>query len=253
MRRDLHRLRVAGLGAVFLGAALVATGCSWFTAFVEQPKLDPWEVVRNIQTPSRGQPQYSVPITGMFVAGYQVSNTALPAAVDSMSAIQNPTPADSVSLANGRKLFQINCAPCHGVAGLGNGPVTKYGVIGINLTADHAKSVADGYIFGMIRNGRGAMPSYNRIEQMERWDVVNYIRGLQGKLAAPVLTGPVGYPGQTGDALPGYSLTAPTRPVPYYRGSATVLDSTQVIRAQTPGPAKPAPAKPAPTAEGQQR
>ena len=31
----------------------------------------------------------------------------------------------------------------------------------------------------MIRNGRGTMPTYNRIEEMERWDVVNYVRGLQ--------------------------------------------------------------------------
>ena len=243
MRRNLSRVRVAGLGATIAGAALIATGCSWFTAFVEQPKLDPWEVVRNIQTPSRGQPQYSVPITGTFVAAYEVSNMPLPAVIDSMSAIQNPTPADSVSLANGRKLFQINCSPCHGVSGLGNGPVTRYGVTGINLTMDHTKNVTDGYIFGMIRNGRGAMPPYNRIEEMERWDIVNYVRGLQGKLAAPVPTGPVGYPGQTGDALPGYSLTAPTRPVPYYRGSATILDSTQVIRAQVPWPVKATPAK----------
>ena len=71
---------------------------------------------------------------------------------------------------------------------------------------DHAKNLSDGYIYGMIRNGRGAMPTYNRIEDMDRWDVVNYVRGLQGKLAEPVPTGPVGYPGQTGDALPGSTM-----------------------------------------------
>ncbi len=38
----------------------------------------------------------------------------------------------------------------------------------------------DGYIWGMIRNGRGLMPTYNRIEELDRWDVVNYVRGLQG-------------------------------------------------------------------------
>jgi hypothetical protein len=67
----------------------------------------------------------------------------------------------------------------------------------------------------MIRNGRGMMPSYNRIEERERWDIVNYIRGLQGALGAAVPTGPVAVPGFTGAALPGPSPLAPTRPAPH--------------------------------------
>ena len=69
-------------------------------------------------------------------------------------------------------------------------------------------------LWGMIRNGRGLMPSYNRIEELDRWDVVNYVRGLQGRYA--VTTGPVGLPGETGDKLPGYTQMGPTRPSPYY-------------------------------------
>ena len=38
----------------------------------------------------------------------------------------------------------------------------------------------------MIRNGRGLMPPYNRIEEMDRWDVVNYVRGLQGRYPVAV-------------------------------------------------------------------
>jgi len=220
-----------------LGAAGASAGCSWFTAFVEQPKLDPWEIVGDTLTPSRGQPQFSVPITGTFVSGMQVSYAPLPGTVDSMSSLKNPTPPDTTSLVNGRKLFQINCAVCHGDAGAGNGPAAKFGIPALSLLSDHAKGVTDGYIFGMIRNGRGAMPTYNRLEQMERWDVVNYVRGLQGKLPAPVATGPVGYPGETGVALPHATIAAPTRPAPYDRGKLTILDSTLVIRAQPAGPA----------------
>ena len=33
----------------------------------------------------------------------------------------------------------------------------------------------------MIRNGRGLMPTYNRIEEPDRWDIVNYLRAIQGK------------------------------------------------------------------------
>jgi hypothetical protein len=66
----------------------------------------------------------------------------------------------------------------------------------------------------MIRNGRGLMPSYDRIGELDRWDVVNYLRGLQGKYT--VETGAVGLPGETGDKVPGPSQMGPTRPVPYY-------------------------------------
>ena len=36
-----------------------------------------------------------------------------------------------------------------------------------------------GVIFGIIRNGRGLMPPYNRIEENDRWDLINYLRALQ--------------------------------------------------------------------------
>jgi mono/diheme cytochrome c family protein len=225
-------------GVALTATLVVTTGCSWFTAFVQQPKLDPWDAVSypgNVLLPSRGNPQNSVPITGMFVSGLQVSYAPLPGTIDSMSAIQNPTPPTGASLVNGRKLYQINCAVCHGEAGQGNGPATKYGIFPINLTTVVAKGYTDGYIYGMIRNGRGSMPPYNRIEEMDRWDLINYLRGLQGKLAQPVPVGPVGYPGQTGDALPLPTVDAPTRPSPYTVGW---LDSARVIHAQTPG-AKP--------------
>jgi mono/diheme cytochrome c family protein len=222
-------------GSVMGAMLVVTTGCSWFTAFVEQPKLDPWEAVSfpgKVLLPSRGNPQNSVPITGTFVSGLQVSYAPLPGTIDSMSAIQNPTPPTGASLVNGRKLYQINCAVCHGEAGQGNGPATKYGIFPINLTTDVAKAYTDGYIYGMIRNGRGSMPTYNRIEEMDRWDLINYLRGLQGKLAQPVPVGPVGYPGQTGDALPLPTVDAPTRPAPY---TVAWLDSARAIHAQTPG------------------
>ncbi|HEV8363376.1 MAG TPA: hypothetical protein VGQ52_07645, partial [Gemmatimonadaceae bacterium] len=51
---------------------------------------------------------------------------------------------------------------------------------------------------------------YNRIEERSRWDVVNYLRALQGRLEGrTVETGPVAPPGVTGAALPGPTLLGP--------------------------------------------
>jgi mono/diheme cytochrome c family protein len=227
--------RLARLGAaLLLPLSLSMTACSWFTDFKRQPKVDPWESVADTVA-ARGNPQLSVPVTGTFVAGFQVSYQALPATVDSMSGLANPTPPSDSSLANGHKYFQINCAVCHGDRGMGDGPATKYGMpgIGIGVGSAAANTRSDGYIFGMIRNGRGLMPSYDRIEEMDRWDVVNYLRGLQGKLGREVAVGPVGYPGQTGAALPGYSRMAPTRPAPFLRPSHLNRGG---VGGMTPGP-----------------
>ncbi len=196
-------------------------GCEWFTDFKRQPSLWTWEPVKDSLTPSRGNPQMSVPVTGMAVAGFQVSYSPFPATIDSMAGIPNPHRPDSVSLANGHKYFVINCAPCHGDRGMGDGTATKYGMPGINLITDVTKGRTDGYVFGMIRNGRGLMPPYNRIEEPDRWDVVNYLRALQS--GAQVASGPLAAPGVTGDKLPGSTRTAPTRPAPFVAPNGRVM------------------------------
>jgi mono/diheme cytochrome c family protein len=209
------RLRVA-----FLLVPLALTACDWFTDFKRQPSVKPWgqfSADSGELKGFRGQPANSVSTTGSVAPGYAVSYAPLPATIDSFAAIPNPVAPDARSLLNGRKYYQITCAPCHGDAGDANSPMKQlspmYAFV-LSLVADQAKGRSDGYIWGMMRNGRGLMPSANRIEDMDRWDVVNYVRGLQGRYA--VERGPVGRPGETGDKLPGASLIAPTVPAKYF-------------------------------------
>jgi mono/diheme cytochrome c family protein len=218
-------------GSAFLrrnGALVLVTmlsACSWFTDFKEQPKPDPWETPSDT-IPMRGNPQNSVPVYGSFAPGYAVSYTPGIAQLDSMASIQNPVPADARSLHNGRMYYSINCAVCHGDGGKGDGPILKTkAIFPPPLVGPSAESKSDGYLWGIIRNGRGAMPPYTRIEEMDRWDVVNYVRGLQGR--HQVAIGPVGLPGETGDKLPGYSQMGPTRPSPYYKHAGSQADGTR--------------------------
>ncbi|HKO16061.1 MAG TPA: cytochrome c [Gemmatimonadaceae bacterium] len=206
-------LRPASVRAALLLPVILVGACSWFTDFKQQPKIDPWETVADTIA-SRGNPQNSVPVYGSAAPGYAYARDPLPASIEAMSGIPNPVPADAASRQRGKVLFQINCAVCHGPLGHGDGPATRYGMVGINLTMPVTQARTDGYIFGMIRNGRGLMPTYNRIEESERWDVVNYIRELQGRAGAIDTTH--GRPGENGATVPGPSLTAPTRPAPYY-------------------------------------
>lgn len=220
----------------------VTAACSWFTDFKDQPKVEPWESVSD-SVPPRGNPQNSVPIQGAVVPGFLVSRQPFPATIDSMAGLPNPVPADARSLDNGRKLYQINCAVCHGATGAGSGPAVRYGMAGIALVNDRVRGLSDGYIWGMIRNGRGLMPSYNRIEELERWDVVNYVRGLQGRY--PVDT-TIAQPGVTGDALPGPTVDAPTRPAPFFNPVRAAAGAGRSTSATAPGPRADTTAAPAP-------
>lgn len=212
MRRD------AALAAAV--SAVLLSGCSWFTDFKQQPKIDPWESAADSIAP-RHNPQGSVPITGTVAPGFAYDRGATIAAINAMASFTNPVPADERSLRNGAQQFAINCSVCHGPAGAGDGPVTRFGYppmpIGPNSNA--ATTLSDGYLFGIIRNGRGLMPPYNRIEERDRWDLINYLRALQ-RGGAGLPANVLGLPGQTGNLVPGPSMTAPTRPAPHYQPPA---------------------------------
>jgi len=196
---------------------LALTACDpkdWITDFQQQPSVGTWQKfsmdpVAGDTIPFRGNPQGSVPVTGVTLASWEVSYSPSPATVDSMSRLANPVAPDARSLANGHRLYQVNCAVCHGDAGDGNGPLRQlspmYGFAPpVNGAPTQARS--DGYIWGVLRNGRGLMGSFNRVSEAERWDVVNYVRGLQGR--HEVAIGAIHYAGQAA----AFSVVTPIAP-----------------------------------------
>jgi mono/diheme cytochrome c family protein len=202
--------------ALALTLPLALAGCSWFTDFKEQPKIDPWDTP-NDSTPPRGNPQGSVPVYGSAAPEFLYARTFQ--GLTAMSSLANPVPATQESVNRGRISYQINCAVCHGPTGsaMQTAPMMKYGIFAPGLIGNSpsATTLTDGYIFGIIRNGRGLMPPYNRIEEPTRWDIVNYIRTLQGKTGLAIDT-THGRPGETGEHMLGATISAPTRPAPYY-------------------------------------
>ncbi|HEU5303667.1 MAG TPA: cytochrome c, partial [Gemmatimonadales bacterium] len=71
-----------------------------------------------------------------------------------------------------------------------------------------ARGYSDGYIYGMIRYGRGVMPRYGDKVPVpaERWAIVSHVRRLQ--VGSPVAPGP------TAPIPPGPSATGSTSVVP---------------------------------------
>jgi mono/diheme cytochrome c family protein len=98
-------------------------------------------------------------------------------------------PYDSITLTKAQmteagRLYNINCAICHGATGVANGPIAAAGHIGAvaNLTADTYVKMADGTMFHSITYGKNQMGSYaSQVTRAQRWMIIKYIRTLQPK------------------------------------------------------------------------
>jgi len=138
---------------------------------------------------SRGGAQLMPPEGSVPVGNPYVDVAMLP--LEQQEALKNPVPPTLASLKNGEKLFARYCTTCHGPEGHGNGPVAGppfgTGPFGLVLPVGGPYSVAKGFTDGHIyttisigsRNLR--MPNYGRIPPEHRWDLVNYIREINGQ------------------------------------------------------------------------
>jgi S-disulfanyl-L-cysteine oxidoreductase SoxD len=94
--------------------------------------------------------------------------------------LANPMPVTRQSIENGRRLFEIYCALCHGTNAKGMGPVAMKFIPPPDLTLPFFQQQTDGYIYGTIRNGGPIMPAHgDLLTPKERWDIVNFLRSLQ--------------------------------------------------------------------------
>jgi mono/diheme cytochrome c family protein len=92
------------------------------------------------------------------------------------STTETPPPV----LARGAERFKIYCAPCHDQRGEGKGILAAQGLPTTSLHIDRLKAADDGYIFGVITEGRGLMPSYRwPIPPADRWAIIAHVRELQ--------------------------------------------------------------------------
>lgn len=95
--------------------------------------------------------------------------------------LPNPVRPTEESLKNGERLYRVYCLPCHGPEGKGDGEVAKKMVPAQNLTSDIYKSKPDGFFFATIAGGGLIMPAQKKgLSEKDIWDIVNFIRKLQG-------------------------------------------------------------------------
>jgi hypothetical protein len=92
-----------------------------------------------------------------------------------------PFPVTRDVIARGRQRFDIYCSPCHGRVGDGDGVVVSRGFRRPpSYHIDRLRNAPNGYLYGVISTGFGAMPDYSaQIDPRDRWAIVAYVRALQ--------------------------------------------------------------------------
>ncbi|HEY3412032.1 MAG TPA: cytochrome c [Armatimonadota bacterium] len=202
---------ITGLVFVIVVVALVLPGVLYFGH-----ELPPWSMRYNQPADSTG---YQTPPTQQFVVAGAVPRTGVPhaypdqadGAVPAAAArIKNPPAGDPKALTTGKVVYAENCAFCHGVNGLGDGPAGEsYIPRPPDLTNRKAQSLSAGTMYYKITNGilstpipeaRKYLPREwhafrGTISERDRWAVVSYIRSLR-------LSGAAEAPGPAESAAP---------------------------------------------------
>ena len=124
-----------------------------------------------------------IPLTLLMIS-FGVYYLIRPPAIENEQA--NPIPPNSESITAGGSLYAVNCVPCHGVSGTGDGP------IGLTMNPrpanlkQHAMPGAhpDAQLYEWITNGFPGtrMPAFkSTLSDTDRWNLVNFIRTLAPK------------------------------------------------------------------------
>jgi mono/diheme cytochrome c family protein len=182
---------------------------AWFDHMIYQRTVDAYGTVNVPRyTPAGsvpikgGQPSWRVGDPASLQYGFDtlvanhLANPTLPGATGQGGMAASEVAHIPAALeARGDTLFTNYCSACHGINGV---PYTdpKIPTVGLKIGApslltERARKYTDGYLYSMVRYGRGVMPQYGDkiYDPMDRWAVVNHVRKLQ---AAAPMTATVG-------------------------------------------------------------
>lgn len=197
----------ARASALLFAALLLATqaGCEkTFRDMYDQPRYKPlapsplWADGRSARPPVANTVAHSAGAlagTSSGRVGIQPATPEVPLPVPAAAASGMQTTGSDIArrhtwtlevLARGRERFDIYCAPCHSVAGDGDGMIVRRGFP--RPPSYHVQRLVDAddeHFYAVITHGYGAMYPYaDRVPPDDRRAIIAYIRALQLSQAA---------------------------------------------------------------------
>ncbi len=125
-----------------------------------------------------------LPVEGTISRGwrpyeYEDSNEGYAAAKENL---ENPLPYTEENLAQGRQLYTIYCAVCHGDTGDGQGILAEREKI-LGIPAYDTRDITEGSVYHVMYYGLNAMGSYaSQTSIEERWQIDHYVMSLREEL-----------------------------------------------------------------------
>ena len=131
--------------------------------------------IRNMWTGPAVLPQAEArpaPERSMAVGAPRIMNRR-----EARTALTNPLDETPAVLDEGRALYDVYCALCHGAEGNGDGELARHYRRMPTLTARHVLNYPDGFVYSIIREGGRNMPRFgDALSVDERWALVHYLR-----------------------------------------------------------------------------
>jgi len=190
----MFRKHVPGLLLLMAG---LAVSCMNLAAQPQQPSAQPQANPPQQTAPAQAAPAPAAPAQAAPTqaapaqpapaqnAPAPTAHAYKPTAED--AARPNPMKFTENSVKRGKRVYVTQCAMCHGDAGAGDGDVAKdMGAKPPDFTnAATLKDRTDGELFAIIGAGNGLMPAQGeRMKDYHKWDVINYLRSLSGRVPA---------------------------------------------------------------------
>lgn len=205
---DPRRIRWLRGVAAFAALLVVSTGCTplddamvaiFGRSMRDSRSFDPYEnpapqpqnavpFSAGTGAPAPGEVNIGAPALGPYMPPLAQRDLNPPPGSELVQNLANPIESDAESLARGELIYDRYCTVCHGPNGVSTEApiIDKHPVMAaFNLAYGNPVGYPDGYLYGIIRMGRGNMPAYGaRITHFDRWHVVSYVRSLQEEYAA---------------------------------------------------------------------
>jgi len=153
-----------------------------------------------------------LPVPGTVARGHELPDHLKEGDTSAYKAFTTTMRFDEKELAEGKRLYDINCGICHGQKLDGQGPLFasgKFASMPANFKDGKYLNMSEGMMYAAVKFGKNAMGSYaSQLDVKQRWQVIAYIKKFQSENGGGAFTFGTGTPAgrdsvQTGIPAPG--------------------------------------------------